>query len=137
MKDGCPTVVWICLFLLLGALVSFNVNPEPAHARRGSAKRDKVSPDLRERARHASGRERIPVIIQFDGDPDVTFEADVESKSGRVKAAFSHFRARAVELPASAVEALADRPDVSSSLAGSTEYRFWPCYCDHRRRLDS
>jgi subtilisin family serine protease len=38
----------------------------------------------------------------------------VESKSGRVKAAFSHFRARAVELPASAVEALAARPDVSS-----------------------
>jgi hypothetical protein len=73
MKDGCPTVVWICLFLLLGALVSFNLIPESAHARHGSAKRDKVSPDLRERARHSLEGERIPAIIQFNGDPDVTF----------------------------------------------------------------
>src|SRR5438045_1754526 len=112
MDNGCPTVKWTSLFLLLLLIGSFNFIPQRTGAQGPSPRVHKISPDLLELARGAASQ-RIPVIIQFKGRPGASFDAALSKSGGHVKADLVNFNSRVMELPAPAVEALAARPDVS------------------------
>src|SRR5437764_901739 len=118
MGNGCPTVRWISLGFLFVIVLASNLTPRRTHAEHGESphaerKRDKVSSDLRERMRSAAANDRVSVIIQFEGDADATFETDVTDHAGSVKITYRQLNARAIDLPAKAVDALANRPDVT------------------------
>src|SRR5213595_1074161 len=112
MINGCPTVKWISLFLLLVVIVSFNFIPQQTGAQGPSPRAHKISPDLLELA-HGESAQRIPVIIQFKDRPGASFDAALSKSGGHIKADLVNFNSRVMELPAPAVEALAARPDVS------------------------
>src|SRR3989442_5519474 len=111
MNNGCPTVKWISLFLPLVVIVSFNFIPQKTGAQGQSSKAHKVSPDLLEVARGAATK-RVPIIIQFNGQPGASFDLALSNTGGYVKADLLNFNSRVIELPAPAIEALAARPDV-------------------------
>src|SRR2546430_10205319 len=111
MNNGCPTVKWISLFLSLVVIVSFSFLPQKTGAQGQSVKSHKISPDLLELA-HGAATKRVPVIIQFNGQPGASFDSAVSQTGGFVKADLSNFNSRVMELPAPAIEALAARPDV-------------------------
>src|SRR5437763_15846469 len=118
MRNGCPTVRWISLGFLFVLVLASNLMPRRTRAEQGQwlhadRKRDKVSSDLRERTRSAAANERVSVIIQFEGEADATFETDVTDHAGSVKITYRQLNARAIDLPAKAVDALANRLDVS------------------------
>src|SRR6266550_7313901 len=111
MNNGCPTVKWISLFLLLVVIVSCNFIPQNAGAQGPAPMANKISPDLLELT-HGAAAQRIPVIIQFNGRPGASFDAALSKTGGHVKADLVNFNSRVMELPAPAVEGLAARPDV-------------------------
>src|SRR6266545_4111229 len=113
MKNGSPTVKWITLFLLVAFLSSLNFLTDHTKAQAVSRAADKVSLDLIELAQDTSSNRRVTVIIQFNGNPGSTFDCFLSSNSGRAKGAFLNFNAQAVELPARALEALANQPEVA------------------------
>src|SRR5258707_15475026 len=81
MDNGCPTVRWTSLFLLLLLIGSFNFIPQQTGAQRPSPRVHKISPDLLELA-HGAGSQRIPVIIQFKGRPEGSFDAALSQSGG-------------------------------------------------------
>src|SRR5256885_1812262 len=111
MNNGCPTVKWISLFLLLVVIVSCNFIPQNAGAQGPAPMANKISPDLLELT-HGAAAQRIPVIIQFKGRPRASFDADLSKNGGHAKADLVNFNSRVMELPPPAVAALAARPDV-------------------------
>ncbi|HEX8285767.1 MAG TPA: S8 family serine peptidase [Pyrinomonadaceae bacterium] len=72
----------------------------------------KVSADLREHVRKAGGGERVTAIVQPRGEWDDEQEGALVAHGARVKQRHENLDARVVELPASAVEALAARDDI-------------------------
>src|SRR6185436_16313588 len=112
MKNGCPTVKRISLFLLLVGLLSINFISRRAGAQANITPAPKVSRDLIEKTRSVGRNQRIPVIVQFDGDADANFDLEVVRKGGRLGASLKRFKARALELTAESVGELAARPDV-------------------------
>src|ERR1051326_472537 len=111
MKNGCPTVKWISLLFLLAFFASFNFIPHRTHAQ-NPRRAGKISPDVLELAHGAAGNSRVPVIVQFTGSADASFDSDVANNGGRVKAQFANVNAKLIEISAKAAEALAARPDV-------------------------
>ncbi|HEY0079992.1 MAG TPA: S8 family serine peptidase [Pyrinomonadaceae bacterium] len=73
--------------------------------------KQKVSDDLREKLKSSSG-ERVNVVIQAKGDWTSTLDSALSSNGGSVRRSFQNFNARAVSLPAGAVDAMANRSDV-------------------------
>ena len=112
MKNGCPTVKWISLLVALVLFCSFELAPQHTDAQAISRAARKVSPDVLDLAHGKAADSRIPLIIQFNGTPGATFDSTLTNNAGRTKATFGHFNARAIDLPAKAVEALAARPEV-------------------------
>jgi subtilisin family serine protease len=72
----------------------------------------KVSADLREHARRAGGGQRVTAIVQPKGEWNDEHEGAIVAHGARVKKRHEHLSERVVELPASAVEALAARDDI-------------------------
>jgi len=124
MYNGRPTVKWIGLCILLGFGFSVDVFQDSIHARRVAQKRDKVSIDLRERARHASVSEHIPIIIQFDDVPNSNFDSEIIRRSGRAGASFRQLHARAVEVQPGVIEGLASRFDAGAISRDRQNIRF-------------
>ncbi|HYP02295.1 MAG TPA: hypothetical protein VER76_19050, partial [Pyrinomonadaceae bacterium] len=112
--------------LLLIALLS-NGLPTPARAfareqssgiehREARAKDggDKVSPELLKVARNKrKHNDRMKVIVQFEGKAGAAFDLFLQSYGARTTRQFSKLNARAVELPARALKALAARGELS------------------------
>jgi len=117
MKNGCPTVKWLVLFLILACALSFNFIPQRAAGVRGkpypkSPFAHKVSRDVVDKARAGLPTAQIPVIVQLNDKANPSFETDVQKKSGQLKATLRQFNARVVDLPAKVVDEIASRPDV-------------------------
>ena len=115
MKYGSPTVKWISFLLL----VSFLLSSQHFFTRSSKAQallklRPKVSADLFEFASRAPSNARIRAIVQFNGDPGSAFDLFLLDNSGNATATFQNLNARAVDVPADAVDALASRPEVST-----------------------
>src|SRR5580765_7808059 len=117
MKNGCPTVKWLVLFLILACALIFNFIPQRAAGVRGkpypkSPFAHKVSRDVVDKARAGLPTAQIPVIVQLNDKANLSFESDVAKKSGQLRATLRQFNARVVDLPAKAVDEMASRPDV-------------------------
>ena len=110
--------------LLLLALLS-DALPAPAHAvvrersdieqreARTQARGDKVSSKLLRKARRARRQdERLRVIVQFEGKANAAFDLFLQSHGARTTRQYPTLNARAVELPARAVKALAARGEL-------------------------
>jgi serine protease AprX len=85
---------------------------EVARAHSG-ARIQKISSDLLAQVRRARGDERTRVIVQFKGKRGSTLDAQSPSDGAVTTHAYRSLNARAVELPAAAVERLAARDDVA------------------------
>src|SRR5256885_3370329 len=109
MNNGCPTVKWISLFLPLVVIVSFNFIPQKTGAQGQSVKSHKISPDLLELA-HGAATKRVPVIIQFNGQPGASFDSAVSQTGGFVKARLLNFHSRGIEPSGPAIKPLGARP---------------------------
>src|SRR5256885_14530673 len=96
MDNGCPTVKWTNLFLLLLLIGSFNFIPQQTGAQGPPPRVHKISPDLLELARGA-GSQRIPVIIQFKGRPEGSFDAALSQSGGDRQADLGVFHSGAAE----------------------------------------
>ncbi|HEX8889457.1 MAG TPA: S8 family serine peptidase, partial [Pyrinomonadaceae bacterium] len=73
---------------------------------------EKVSKDLLDVARSAHAGDRVKVIIQTNKIPLGVLDALLSFHGGQLRASFTNFNARVVELPARAVAALAARFDI-------------------------
>ena len=107
-------LTWFITLSLFVSLISgtFSVKRVEARSPVGKPKDDKVSADLRERARNAHSNERVSVIVQPKGEWGSQHDDEVLSRGGRVKRRFGNFSMRVIELPAHAVEMLAARDDI-------------------------
>lgn len=115
MKNGCPTVKCIILFVVLFG-ITFYFIPQRAGAvhpaRPISPYARKISRDVADRARVAPNQ-LIPLIVQLNDKASASFEAEVMKKGGRLTGAtLTHFNARALEVPAKFVGDLSSRSDV-------------------------
>jgi hypothetical protein len=86
MNRGSPTVKWLSLFLLLIFSCSLLFVPYSSDAQDVPRSKEKLSPDLPDRARDTSS-ERVTVIIQFNGSPGSSFDSFLLNNSGHEKAA--------------------------------------------------
>src|SRR4028119_730240 len=98
--------------LLLAALCVVFFASGKASADSGLEKKDKIAGDLREKIGKAKNGENIKVIIQPSGDWNQSLDSDINYHNGRTTRKYTNFKARALTLPAPAVQALADRLDV-------------------------
>src|SRR5215213_8919871 len=107
-------LTWFITLSLFVSMLSgtFSVRSVEARSPVGKSKGDKVSADLRERARNANGSERIRVLVQPKGEWGDGQDDAVSSHGGRVKQRFDNLGMQMVELPAHAVEMLAERDDI-------------------------
>ncbi|HEX8853510.1 MAG TPA: S8 family serine peptidase, partial [Pyrinomonadaceae bacterium] len=78
-----------------------------------STRASKISPDLwAQTSNTREGNERLGLIIQAQGASSARLEEFVAREKGRVLRRFKRFQAMAVELPKTAVRALAELPEV-------------------------
>src|SRR5712691_12057318 len=112
MTSGCPRVKWISVSFLLISLCAIDFNTYPARAQGGSTKTNKMSPDLVELARGPRASARVRVIIELKEAAPDDIESVMPYYGGRLTHRFQTFSTFAVELPATAVEALAGRTNV-------------------------
>src|SRR5689334_5713420 len=98
MKNGCPTVKCIILFLLLTSALIFNYIPQRAAGVRGkpypkSPFAHKISSDVVDKARVVLPTTQIPVIVQLNDKANPSFESDVARKSGQLRQTLRQFNA--------------------------------------------
>src|SRR5438309_10910608 len=72
----------------------------------------KISVDLRDKLSHSGPQDRVQVIIQTPAAASSGLLKAARSANGIVSRSYANINALALELPASAVAALANRPDV-------------------------
>ncbi|HYO90818.1 MAG TPA: S8 family serine peptidase, partial [Pyrinomonadaceae bacterium] len=100
-------ITWVALAALLLAGSSGMMMTQSAQAQSLLQPGDKMSSDLK----GASGS-KVNVIIQPNGAWSSGLSTAIKSNNGMVKKQFTNIKARVVELPPAAVEALASRSDV-------------------------
>ena len=73
----------------------------------GNAPSDKLSPEVREQLESVGPQVLVPVIVQFEAEPDAAQFARVTSGGGSVKARFGALHGYAARVPAARIEAMA------------------------------
>lgn len=101
-----PTaLVVVCVWLYPSGAASANAGRQ--------SKKDKVAGDLRDRIGKSRNGEQVKVILQPNGVWSQSLDSDINYHNGNTARKYANFNARALTIPASAVQALANRPDVA------------------------
>jgi subtilisin family serine protease len=113
-KSQRSPLTWFITLSLFVSMISgtLSLRSVAAHSQVGKPKSEKMSSDLRERARNARGGERVSVFVQPKGEWGGDQDDAVTVHGGRVKQRFDNLGMRMIELPVSAVERLAERDDI-------------------------
>ncbi|HEV7902943.1 MAG TPA: S8 family serine peptidase, partial [Pyrinomonadaceae bacterium] len=102
----------LAAFLLLATLCVWLFPSGAARANSLKEKKEKVAGDLREKIGKSKNGENVKIIVQPSGAWNQSLDSDINYHNGNTTRKYSHFSARALTLPAPAVQALADRADV-------------------------
>ncbi|HEX8709732.1 MAG TPA: S8 family peptidase, partial [Pyrinomonadaceae bacterium] len=73
---------------------------------------DKVSADVRQKAKTAKGTDKINLIVQSNSKWSSTLTSNVNGNGGSISRSFTNFNARLVSLPVTAIDALANNSEV-------------------------
>jgi subtilisin family serine protease len=108
-----PIVARLAIISLLFSLVAGIMVGDRTYAQSGSTKDSKVAKDLSKQVKESSGSTRVTVIMRSTSTWGATLDTAVKNSGGTIKRKFTNFNFRTVELPASAVDNLANRTDIS------------------------
>ena len=109
-----PFMKGISVFFLLTCLCaqSFRTNSVKAQESSPTEDADKVSLDLRALARREKAGARVKVIIQSKDVPGESLDSLLLAHGGHISRRLQNFNSSVAELPARAVEALANRKEI-------------------------
>jgi subtilisin family serine protease len=108
-----PTVAWFITISLLFSMVAGIMVGDKAYAQSGSTKGSKVSPDLSKKVKDSAASTHVTAIIRANGSWGSTLDNAIKNNGGSIKRTFSKLNLRTVDLPVSAVNALATRTDLA------------------------
>jgi serine protease AprX len=111
-RDGNPTTDVLRRSLVAAAACAAFLLLSPAGAFASSHADGKVSSEVVKKIQDGKADDLVPVIVQTVDDPSVLHLAKVHLKGGVVKARHSSIKGYSASVPASAIEDLADDPEV-------------------------